>query len=155
MGSRLAFVMVLALGNVAVAGPPLSQDEAVALAEQFVTDNGYTDLPPNLAKVKLEFINDMAARSRKESLAAIVRRRHGELERHAWQVLSGRRHARGWTIVFRFPTTAHGGFTLSEDIESSNRGRAVTMDPDGGNIRMEHVDVRVDLTSNIRRRPRH
>ncbi|HEX6717328.1 MAG TPA: hypothetical protein VF088_09455 [Pyrinomonadaceae bacterium] len=35
---------------------PLTQSEAVALAEQFIAQNGYTDLPPDKEKLSYEAI---------------------------------------------------------------------------------------------------
>jgi hypothetical protein len=126
MVSRLAFFLALTVCSAAAAQPPLSEADAVAVAEQFVADNGYTDLPADLSKMKLELLDQL----RKRSLAKIAAERHGQLERNAWGVLRGRANAPGWTVAFRYRST--GRFlTLSAEIENSDLGRAVTMDSDG------------------------
>ncbi len=52
----------------------------------------------------------------------------GEVEKTAYGICyKSRGNKEGWTVIFRYK-------------DSSNRGRAVTMDLDGKNIKIEHTD---------------
>src|SRR5882672_7653488 len=154
MVTRLSLVLALTVSSVAVARPALSEAEAVAVAEQFVADNGYTDRPADLSKLKLELLDSLS----KTSLARIAAGRHGQLERNAWGVLRVRSRAPGWTVVFRYRSQANGNALLlteeGEQIEDPDLARAVTMDPDGGNIRIEHKEFYASAAKRIRRNRR-
>jgi hypothetical protein len=107
-------VLILLLFSVAVVAYSrkrrLTQREAVALAEQFVAQNGYTDLPPDKTKLSYETIEWQ------RDVERMLQQRHDTLERHAYGILRGRKGGEsGWTIVFCYK--AHCGST----------GRAVTM----------------------------
>jgi hypothetical protein len=106
-------------------GEPLDEKMAIAAAEKFIADNGYTDLPPmkdksGLAHESIEWTNDVDE---------LLQQRHDSLERKAYAITKHGRAGPGWTVGFRYK---RGG-----DIA----GRAVTMDINGGNIRLEHQDV--------------
>jgi len=104
----------------------LTQSQAVALAEQFIAQNGYTDLPPDKTKLAYETIEWERDADR------MLQQRHDTLERHAYGVLRGRKGGEpGWTVVFCYK--AHCG----------SAGRAVTMNLDGSEPRVEHVDFRL------------
>lgn len=123
-GRILAVASLLLLVTV-VAHPQkrrLTQSEAVALAEQFIAQNGYTDLPPDKTKISYETIEW------ESNVDRILQQRHNTLERRAYGVSRGRRGERGWTVVFRYQ--GHAGAT----------GRAVTMNLDGAKARVEHQD---------------
>lgn len=113
----------------------LSESEAVRLAECFVVQNGYTDLPPmqDLSKLSYETFDDVPPAER----ALEVRR--NTLERRAYGVRNGGKGgdrvdvADGWTVVFRYNPDTKG------------RGRAVTMDAYGNHIRMQHPDYPLSL----------
>lgn len=101
----------------------LTQSEAVQLAETFIVENGYTDLPATKGKLSpetMEFYWD--------DTDAMLRHRHGTLERKAVSVSGGK--VAGWTVVFR---PAHD--------PNGDQGRAVTMNFDGSNMRMQHQEV--------------
>ena len=120
-------ILILLLSSVAVVGYSqkrgLTQRQAVALAEQFIAQNGYTDLPPDKTKLSYETIEW------ERDLDRMLQQRHSTLERHAYGVLRGRKGGeRGWTVVFCYK--AHCGAT----------GRAVTMNLDGSEPRVEHVE---------------
>ncbi len=105
---------------------PLNEQAVVEAAEKFIADNGYTDLPPMSDKSQLtpetiEWESD-AERT--------LQFRHDTLERKAFSISKGRQIGKmGWTIGFRYKR--------GTDVN----GRAVTMDVDGGNMRVEHKDV--------------
>ena len=105
----------------------LSKDEAIRLAEQFIAVNGYTNLPPDKRKFAYETIEW------ESNIDDILKERHDRLEQKAYGVLRGRkRGSAGWTVVFRYkhPT----------EQEEGKIGRAVTMNLDGSDTRVEHVD---------------
>ena len=105
----------------------LSKDEAIKLAEQFIAVNGYTNLPPDKRKFASETIEW------ESNIDDILKERHDTLEQKAYGVLRGRKSGSGgWTVVFRYkhPTNQH----------ERKIGRAVTMNLDGRDIRVEHVD---------------
>jgi len=105
----------------------LTQSEAVALAEQFIAQNGYTDLPPDKTKLTHETIEW------ESDVDTMLQQRHDTLERSAYGFRSGRKGSeQGWTVVFRYK---HPG-----DRRMQSNGRAVTMNLDGSKPRVEHVD---------------
>ncbi len=106
---------------------PLTQSEAVALAQQFITQNGYTDLPPDKTKLSYETIEW------ESNVDKMLAQRHDTLERNAYGFRSGRKgREAGWTVVFRFKHP--------RDPRMESKGRAVTMNLDGSKPRVEHVD---------------
>jgi hypothetical protein len=105
----------------------LSQAEAVTSAEQFVAQNGYTDLAPDKTKLSFETIEW------ESNVDRMLQERHGTLERRAYGILRGRKGgSAGWTVVFRY--------THPIDRRARSTGRAVTMNLDGSEPRVEHVD---------------
>lgn len=106
-------------------GAALDEQTAIQAAEKFIADNGYTDLPPlkdprQLTNESLEWESDPEKK---------LEFRRNTLERKAYSISPNGKNGPGWTVGFR---TKNGG---------TKTGRAVTMDSDGGNIRVEHVDV--------------
>jgi hypothetical protein len=114
-------------------GPSISADQAVDRAQQFVRDNGYTDapsLPPeDLTPESIEW--DTRERW------SISRR--GSLVGSAYGYLVGRRGgASGWTVIFCYSRPEE------EDMKKRPVGRAVTMNVDGSQPRVEHVPIFLD-----------
>lgn len=106
-------------------GAPLDEQTAIQAAERFIADNGYTDLPPlkdarQLTYESLEWESDPEK---------MLQHRHDTLERKAYSISPHSKNGPGWTVGFRLKNG------------DTKTGRAVTMDKDGGNIRVEHVDV--------------
>ena len=124
----LATFLLLQLGLVAqLQKGPLTESEAVALAERFIAENGYTDLPPDRTKLSHETIES------ESNTDKMLEQRHDTLERRAYGVRSGRKGSGpGWTVVFRYKHPRDG--------QMRSNGRAVTMNLDGSKPRVEHVD---------------
>lgn len=102
----------------------LSEAQAVELAEKFIAQNGYTDLPPEKDKIVHESIELVS------NVDVMLKRRHNTLEREAYGLSRGRKNGSpGWTVVFR----------RSGDNGTGKLGRAVTMNLDGRKMRVEHV----------------
>ena len=109
-------------------GQSLSQKAAVALAEKFIVQNGYTNASPDRIKPQLDF----ESLERAESRGEILRQRHNTLRPKAIGAKMGRKGSKaGWSIAFDYGPSAPGGRDLC---------RVVTMDSDGSHIRIEHVD---------------
>lgn len=106
----------------------LNEEQAIAFAEKFIAQNGYTDLSPNKENLVYESIEW------ESNTDEMLKGRHNTLERKAFGVLSGRNSGRqGWTVVFKYKNPS--------DRAARKNGRAVTMDLDGSNGRVEHKDV--------------
>lgn len=106
-------------------GAPLDEQTAIQAAEKFIADNGYTDLPSlkdprQLTNESIEWESDPEKK---------LQFRRDTLERKAYSISPHGKNGAGWTIGFRYKNG------------DTKTGRAVTMDSDGGNIRVEHVDV--------------
>ena len=115
----------------------LTESEAIALAEQFVAQNGYTDVPPD--KTKLSY----ATIEWQSNVDRMLQERRGTLERRAYGIVSGRKgDSRGWTVVFRY--------THPIDRRARSTGRVVTMNLDGSEPRVEHVDFFLRYARRIR-----
>jgi hypothetical protein len=97
---------------------------AIKIAEQFVRDNGYTDfVPPDGGKLVSESIERFPRKDR-------ISQRHNTLRPRALGYMhEARNDPSGWTVGFEFVKPSDRG-----------TGRAVTMDANGGSLRMEHKD---------------
>jgi hypothetical protein len=101
--------------------------KAVRLAEEFVARNGYTDLPADRENLSSESVEW------ESNVDEILRLRHDSLERRAYGLrYSGKMGRPGWTVVFRYKERSWAA--------NGRAGRAVTMDENFGNIRVEHKD---------------
>ncbi len=122
-----AILLLLAAGDSHAQKQKLSNEEAIRLAEQFIAQNGYTDLPPDMDKLVYGVLE------RKSNVDRILKGRHDMLERKAYGTVRGRKSgASGWTVVFRYRHPAN--------VQMRRHGRAVTMNSDGSEMRVEHVE---------------
>src|SRR5262244_832849 len=79
----------------------ISEPEAIRLAEEFIVDNGYTDLPPSAAKPKRR-CESVDCGLDERSMKNI---RHNSLSRNAyvvWRYDTKKRGNGSWTVVFRY-----------------------------------------------------
>ena len=105
----------------------LSQQAAIALAETFVVENGYT-----ITTSRIKNHLDLESIERTSDRSEMLRRRHSTLQPTAIGAKQGRRGAKlGWSIAFEYTSSTRG---------AENGCRVVTMDGDGSNIRIEHQD---------------
>ncbi len=115
----------------------LKASECIQLAECFIIQNGYTDLPPIEDKSKLT----------PESVYPGIdkygmKMRHDSLERQAYGYWRGIRYSDGWVIVFREKyKSEYANVSPNYEEHLKRNGRAVTMDAYGDHIRMEHQDI--------------
>ena len=127
MKTFLLLVLLFKFNNVARAAD-LTKAEAIAAAEKFIVENGYTDAPKE--KIKPTLDNESLAfppMSREEQLEA----RFNSLKPKAIGIRNERKSRKpGWSIAFDYAVFA---------MESGNC-RVVTMDLDGSGMRVEHVE---------------
>src|SRR5712692_9554353 len=102
----------------------LTEAEAIRVAEKFVAENGYTDLPPAQDKTKLSF-EGIDASDPEERL----RTRYNSLERKAYGAGGGSIGEYGWTIVFHYnaKNERYRQIIPNFDQHLEEVGRAVTM----------------------------
>ena len=117
---------------------PLTLSQAVQRAEQFIRENGYTDLPPTKDKSKIKYESIEWAPSIKE----LLDERYNTLERMAYGYVRENKGGGGWTIVFRFAGSTSSVF---------GTGRGVTMGPDGSGMRVEHQDFILKYAHKLRK----
>ena len=104
------------------------------MAECFIIENGYTDLPPSTDKSKLK------AESVHSGLDEHgMKRRHNSLHRQAYSIHS---YSDRWYITFRYTGETGGIYLQGSTVYKI--GRCVRMDFYGDNIRMNHQDVLLD-----------
>ena len=125
------FVSIMLLFSAAVVLPAQKQEvsgeEAVRLAEQFIAQNGYTNLPPDKSKLAYGTVEE------ESDVDEVLRVRRDTLERKTYGIVRGRKGgAPGWTVVFRYKHPSSK--------QMRKNGRAVTMNLDGSGMRVEHVD---------------
>lgn len=114
-------------------GPEINEEQAVKIAEKFIVDNGYTDLPAIKDKSKLtpELLDKLMTHVYRMKL------RHNSLEKRAYGISKGRRdQIPGWTVVFRR--------TPNEQFDAQ-MGRSVVMYPDGTQPHLEFNEYTLTL----------
>jgi hypothetical protein len=118
---------------------PLIKREAIQIAEDFIRQNGYTDLPPMEDKSSLSHESIEYSENPDE----ILSHRYNTLERNAFGVIEGGKDGPGWTVVFQYNPSYkyyHPGI-----------GRAVTMNIYGKDIQVEHIDISLDSVERVTR----
>jgi len=127
----------------------LNASEAVQLAECFIAQNGYTDLPPLEDKSKL---TPESVWPGTDELG--MRMRHDSLERRAYGYLAGVRYTGGWGVVFRCKYKERYAEVVPNYAESLEKvGRIVTMDAYGNRMRVEHQGFNLNFPELVRLGP--
>ncbi|HKQ93593.1 MAG TPA: hypothetical protein VJZ77_23240 [Blastocatellia bacterium] len=124
----------------------ISESEAIRLAEEFIVDNGYTDLPPSEDKSKLK-CESVHCGLDEQSMKIY---RHKSLLRQAygvWRYDMKKRGKGSWTVVFRHNCDHPEYRRTVPDWEKmcKTQGRAVTMDLYGNNLHMMHQDCYLEF----------
>lgn len=108
------------------------EQKAVRLAEEFIKRNGYTNEPADKNHLSHESIEISA------DTDEILESRKNSLEAKAYAVSPrGKVGQKGWTVAFRH--TKSRIKDLSDNYKSL--GRAVTMNENFENLRVEHKDI--------------
>ena len=106
---------------------PISVESAVKIAERFVAENGYTNLPESRVKEILDNEGIEWSLGRKERLA----QRRNTLRPQAIGARKSRKNGSpGWSVAFDYV-----GQTGNSDV-----CRVVTMDLNGRDVQIVHVD---------------
>jgi hypothetical protein len=112
----------------------LEPEEAVYLAECFIIQNGYTDLPPVADKSKLTPENLFPGTDEEG-----MKMRHDSLERKAYSFERDNEFYGGsWVIMFRYKP--HPDVVKFYGDRLKHIGRAVVMDFYGKRLRVQHSD---------------
>jgi len=116
----------------------LEAEEAVYLAECFIIQNGYTDLPPIADKSKLTPENVFPL-TEEEGL----KMRYDSLERKAYSYERSELYGGSWVIMFRFKPHPEVLKFYGEGLKYI--GRAVTMDFYGKRLRVQHSNYTLTM----------
>jgi hypothetical protein len=119
----------------------LREDEAVRLAEAFVRENGYTNVPATRSGDSLsrESIDNDEPEKR-------LAKRKDTLLPKACAVSPPTAEVDQWTVLFCY-NTRNERFRVNVanfDQMAREAGRAVTMDLDGSHLRVQHQDILFD-----------
>ena len=111
--------------------------EAVRIAECFVIQNGYTNLPSMKDKSKLAY-EGIDSSDPDERL----RNRYDTLQPKAYGLLNQSKSNEGWTIAFRYNANnaKYRRAIPNFEVFIKGKGRAVTMDAFGESLRVQHED---------------
>jgi hypothetical protein len=125
--TRRALLGYLAALPALASAQATSKNALVAMAEQFIADNGYTSRPPAQVKDKLDSESFNFGLSREEELAF----RFNTLVPKAIGIKIGQRSKSwGWSVAFDYASAG----------DHSAICRVVTMNEDGTSMVMQHVD---------------
>ena len=116
----------------------ITSEEAVHLAECFIIQNGYTDLPPIEDKSKLK---PESVYPGTDELG--MQMRHDSLERRAHGFMGSGEDGGLWMVTFRYRKKPN--LVRFYRGKLSTIGRAVTMDGYGKRMRVEHQDFALDI----------
>lgn len=112
----------------------LSAEEAVAAAECFIIQNGYTDLPPIADRSKLTPENVFPGTDEEG-----MKMRHDSLERTAYSyVRDSELYGGSWVVMFRY--RPHPDLERFQGERFGKVGRAVIVDFYGKDIFVRHTD---------------
>ena len=111
----------------------IDAEEAVLLAECFVIQNGYTDLPPTADKSKI-VPESVWGFTDEEGM----KMRHDTLERKAYSYYRSELYGGSWVVMFRYKPRPDIVKFLGDRF--NNTGRAVVMDFEGKDLRIRHTD---------------
>lgn len=127
----LSLVLVWGLTSAFQTTDQITKEQAVKLAEQFIIDNGYTNLPVDKSKLSYELFDQY-----ENNVDSILKRRHNTLQPKAFCISEDKDR---WDVGF-----LSTGVDLSK-LDSIQRqtnlsGRAVIVMKDGKEIRIAHKD---------------
>lgn len=138
----ILFLLFVATSSHSAPSKKLTCAEAVRAAEKFIAVNGYTDLPPTDVETELSYESIEWEKDTRKMLE----QRRDTLERRAYGYIVCSRRGAGWTVVFRYKykdpsVSVVNGRPIIHLRSDGKSGRAVTVDPFGRGMRVEHVDI--------------
>lgn len=127
----LSLVLVSGITAAFQINNPLAKEQAIKLAEQFIIDNGYTNLSADKSKLSYELFDHY-----EKNTDSILKRRYNTLQPKAFCISESKDR---WDIGF-----LSTGIDLSK-LDSIQRqanlpGRAIIVMKDGKEIRIAHKD---------------
>lgn len=109
------------------------EQKAVRLAEDFIKRNGYTNEPADKDNLSYESIEKSANTDK------LLKSRKNSLESKAFAILPNKK---GWTVVFRYNKNYLDEIYQKDSVDKYDTlGRAVTMDKNFENLRVEHKSI--------------
>ena len=109
----------------------LTKEQAIKRAEQFVIDNGYTNLPPDKSKLSYELFDQY-----ENNVDSILKRRHNTLQPKAFCISEDKD---GWHVGFLSVIVDLS--KLDSLLRQTNlSGRAVIVMKNGKEIKIAHKD---------------
>jgi hypothetical protein len=134
----LSFIFAFAITGSSQSKKILTEDEAITRAEEFIKDNGYTDLQPTEDKSRLVPESVFGGTD-----AEGLKLRHNTLEPKAYGIIQGGKSGDGWYVIFRYNRKNREYKRLIPDYEQRTErwGRAVVMDRFGEKLKVEHQDI--------------
>ena len=109
-----------------------SEEKAVRLAEEFIKINGYTEMPADKNNLSYESIEYY------KNIDELLEQRKNTLKPKAYSLSSDSKNSKnGWTIAFLYNKNRRKNYFKNKN----TTGRAVTMNENFENLRVEHVDV--------------
>jgi hypothetical protein len=102
--SKIIIFVILQLPLFAQLPDSLNEKEAIILAERFVIENGYTNLPADTNKIKLESLSFL---KRKQTLTGILNERRNTLKKEVKSsfYFNDSDSSKGWMILFEYQNT--------------------------------------------------
>ena len=140
------------------AAPPtakLSDQEAsaVAAAEMFIRENGYTDQAADPAKVQWGIMDDVS-RDVGVPAAEVLRWRRKSVVAQAYGLSRHRGRGRpGWTVYFEHDPEFLSRLREAPPKPSEATGRAVEVSPDLTELEMPHLDIFLKTAELVLRPP--
>jgi hypothetical protein len=134
---RISILTILTIGliwgiiSAFTTNSPLTKEQAIKRAEQFIIDNGYTNLPANKSKLSYELFD------RYESeIDIVLKRRKNTLQLKAFCIAEDKDK---WDVGF-LSTSVDLIKLDSKQRQTNLSGRAVIVMKDGKEIRIAHKD---------------
>jgi hypothetical protein len=145
LSAGAAAALLIVTGNFAMSSfagedsKKVSEQQAVKLAEKFISENGYTTATADSAHLAPESLA-FRANTPAQELAL----RHNTLEPKAYGILPGGKSGPGWTVIFQYSKEVRASNKQADagnSVEQRGVGRAVTMDEFGRQLVVQHKDI--------------
>ncbi len=109
----------------------IPKDEAVKKAEQFISVNGYTNLPADTSKISYELFDQL-----EENVDSVIKQRSNTLQPKAFCISENKDR---WNVGFLL-TSINSSELNSSDLKTDLPGRAVIVMKDQSEIRLAHKE---------------
>ena len=122
----------------------ITESQAISIAEEFVKQNGYTDLPPSadISQLSRESLDSEDPEEALESRRNTLERKAIGAKREVSGSYTG-----GWMVVFRYNRDNLELRQLDPDFDElvDKYGRAIKMNEDGSNVRIVHQEIMLEV----------